>query len=76
MFEIERRCMDRDSLVIHHLNKDLPGGLALDMGTGNGFTAVRLSFSTRTVVALEPDRAMPDHRAPDLTWLDRIQRLC
>lgn len=67
LFEIERRCMDRDGKVIAYLHEQLPAGLVLDVGAGNGFTAVRLTTSTRTVVALEPDPAMVDPGAP-LVW--------
>ena len=62
MFEIERRCMDADGLVIRHLDSELPKGLVLDVGAGNGFTAVRLCSATRQVVALEPDPGMVDSR--------------
>ncbi len=68
MFEIERRCMDRDGLVIRHLDRELPGGLVLDVGAGNGFTAVRLRSSSRHVVALEPDPGMIDSDIP-LQWI-------
>lgn len=60
LFEIERRCMDRDGLVIQYLDRELPEGFVLDVGAGNGFTAIRLCSSSRTVVALEPDRGMVD----------------
>ncbi len=71
MFEIERRCMDRDGLVIRHLDRELPGGLVLDVGAGNGFTAVRLCSSSRHVVALEPDADMIDRHA-SLRWVQGI----
>ncbi len=74
MFEIERRCMDRDGLVIHHLDRELPGGLVLDIGAGNGFTAVRLCSAARKVVALEPDRGMIDTVVP-LTWVQGMAQL-
>ena len=60
MFEIERRCMDRSGLVIRHLDSDLPEGLVLDVGAGNGFTAIRLCSPARKIVALEPDPGMID----------------
>ena len=67
LFEIERRCMDRDGLVIQYLDRELPEGFVLDVGAGNGFTAIRLCSSSRTVVALEPDRGMVDEAVP-LIW--------
>ena len=71
VFEIERRCMDRDGLVIRHLDRELPDGLVLDVGAGNGFTAVRLSSAARRVVALEPDAGMIDRKA-SLMWVRGI----
>jgi len=71
MFEIERRCMDRDGLVIRHLDSELPEGLVLDSGAGNGFTAIRLRSSARTIVAFEPDPGMIDRHAP-LPWVRGI----
>jgi len=68
MFEIERRCMDRDGLVIRHLDSELSDGLVLDVGAGNGFTAIRLCSSSRQIVALEPDPAMIDSRL-SLPWI-------
>ncbi len=68
MFEIERRCMDRDGLVIRHLDNELPDGRILDVGAGNGFTAVRLHSSSRRIVALEPDTAMIDSSL-SLQWV-------
>ncbi len=40
MFAIERRAMDRDGLVIAALDAALPGGLVLDVGAGDGFSAL------------------------------------
>ena len=68
MFEIERRCMDRDGLVVRHLDSELPKGLVLDVGAGNGFTAFRLRSPARQVVALEPDPGMVDSGLP-LPWV-------
>ncbi len=67
MFEIERRCMDRDGKVIAHLDGLLPGGLVLDIGAGNGFTASALSNAQRTVIPMEPDPNMID-RSKGLLW--------
>lgn len=58
LFEIERRCMDRDGKVIAYLDRHLPAGPVLDIGAGNGFTARRLSSAARRVFPLEPDSAM------------------
>ena len=65
LFEIERRCMDRDGLVIQYLDRELPEGFVLDVGAGNGFAAIRLCSSSRTVVALEPDQGMVDEAASE-----------
>ena len=58
LFEIERRCMDRDGKVVAFLDDVLPSGRALDVGAGDGFTAERLSRGDRVIVALEPDPGM------------------
>lgn len=71
LFEIERRCMDREGLVIQHLNKELPEGFVLDVGAANGFTAIRLCSSTRTVLAFEPDRDMVDPGV-SLIWVQGL----
>jgi SAM-dependent methyltransferase len=68
LFEIERRCMDRDGLVIRRLDELLPAGLVLDVGAGDGFTAERLGRADRTVVPLEPARGMID-RERRLPWV-------
>jgi SAM-dependent methyltransferase len=67
LFEIERRCMDRDGKVIRLLDQILPQGLVLDIGAGNGFTATRLITPERFVIPLEPDPRMVDHTQP-LVW--------
>lgn len=67
LFEIERRCMDREGKVISFLDKKLPSGLVLDIGAGNGFTAEKLEHGSRKVVAMEPDEAMVDLRK-NLVW--------
>lgn len=58
LFEIERRCMDRDGLVEALLDAELPRGRVLDVGAGDGHTASELNGSGRTVIALEPDPGM------------------
>jgi len=67
LFEIERRCMDREGKVIRFLDQTLPPGLVLDIGAGNGFTATRLITPTRFVIPLEPDPRMVDH-SQQLVW--------
>ncbi len=67
MFEIERRCMDRDGVVVRYLDEALPDGFILDVGAGNGFVASLLCHDGRTVVPLEPDPKMIDAAKP-LLW--------
>lgn len=67
LFEIERRCMDREGKVIAYLNEHLPGGKVLDVGAGNGFTAQILNRSNRVVIPMEPDEKMVDDKK-DLLW--------
>ena len=67
LFEIERRCMDRDGKVIRFLDQILPMGLVLDIGAGNGFTAAHLNRPERFVIPLEPDARMVDYSQP-LVW--------
>jgi predicted O-methyltransferase YrrM len=56
LFEIERRCMDRDGVVIDFLDRILPEGRVLDVGAGNGFVGIRLARARpRCVFAMEPD---------------------
>ncbi len=58
LFEIERRCMDRDGLVEALLDLELPRGRVLDLGAGDGYAAEQLNGAGRTVIALEPDPGM------------------
>ena len=67
-FAIERRCMDRDGVVIDHLDRRLPAGRVLDIGAGNGYTAARLTTAARRIVPLEPSLAMID-RSAALPWV-------
>lgn len=60
LFEIERRCMDRDGVILRHLDDLLPDGVVLDVGAGDGFTAERITGSRRRVVAAEPARGMTE----------------
>lgn len=71
LFEIERRCMDRDGEVIRYLDQVLPKGLVLDVGAGNGYTAEKLTDRKRTIVAMEPDEKMID-RGKNLIWSDGV----
>ncbi len=67
--------MDRDGRVIEHLDRALPDAFVLDVGAGNGFTAIRLSSTSRIVVALEPDPDMIDEGVPVLWAQGVAQRL-
>lgn len=67
LFEIERRCMDRDGKVLDFLHHHLPTGIVLDVGAGNGYTAARLTTPNRLVVPLEPDSRIVDLHKP-LVW--------
>ena len=71
LFEIERRCMDRDGVLLSFLDSRLPDGRVLDVGAGDGFTASRLSRARRAVVALEPDPGMVSRRQP-LVWVSGV----
>ena len=71
MFAIERRAMDASGRVIERLDQILPGGVVLDIGAGNGFTAERLTSPTRTIVASEPAAGMVDSSKP-LPWIRSI----
>ena len=71
MFEIERRCMDRDGRVIEFLNKHLPHGLILDVGAGNGFTAEKLTTEGRLVIPMEPDEKIIDPQK-ELVWIKGV----
>lgn len=69
LFAIERSAMDRAGLVIGALDDRLPGaGRVLDVGAGDGFTAVRLTTAGRQVVAVEPAPGMA-HPDRDLPWV-------
>lgn len=71
LFEIERRCMDREGKAINYLNENLPTGNILDVGAGNGFTAEKLRQKDRSLVAMEPDENMADQNK-NLIWADGI----
>ena len=68
LFTIERAAMDRPGLVVDRLNRLLPGGIVLDIGAGEGFTAEHLTRSDRWVIAGEPSGGMIDRTRP-LTWV-------
>ena len=71
LFEIERRCMDREGKVIEYLNGNLPVGIVLDVGAGNGFTAQKLNRGNRIIIAMEPDVKMVDEKK-DLIWANGV----
>jgi len=71
LFEIERRCMDRDGKVIQFLNSFLPNGIVLDVGAGNGYTAEKLIRENRIVIPMEPDEKMID-LGKNLTWSNGV----
>jgi ubiquinone/menaquinone biosynthesis C-methylase UbiE len=71
LFEIERRCMDRDGLVVALLDAELPHARVLDVGAGDGHTAELLNRDGRTVVAMEPDPGMVS-RDRRLLWASGI----
>ena len=68
LFEIERRCMDRDGKVVAHLRANLPTGCILDVGAGNGFTAAKLQCKDRIVYPIEPNLKMIDRKRA-LPWV-------
>lgn len=52
LFAIEHSSMDRRGKVVEFLNNNLPGGLVLDIGAGDGHTASKIVNSQ--VICLEP----------------------
>ena len=42
--------MDKDGVVIEHLDQILPPGLVIDIGAGNGYTAALLTRSKGTSI--------------------------
>lgn len=71
LFEIERRCMDREGKVIEHLDSILPSGIILDVGAGNGYTAEKLMHENRLIIPMEPDEKMIDH-SKHLAWSNGV----
>jgi SAM-dependent methyltransferase len=67
LFAIERAAMDRAGVVVDHLRRNLPAGVVLDVGAGDGFTAEALSSPERAVVAVEPATGMIRTDRP-LAW--------
>lgn len=67
MFKIERSAMDRAGMVIEWLDRMLPSGKILDIGAGNGFTAVRLSHG-RSLTCVEPSDSLPNFDLP-VNWV-------
>lgn len=68
LFAIERAAMDRPGRLVVALDDRLPGGLVLDVGAGDGFTASALTSTQRTVVPLEPSHGIVDAERP-LPWV-------
>ena len=71
LFEIERRCMDREQVVVRRLDSVLPDGRVLDIGAGDGFVAGTLTSAHRLVIPMEPARAMMSRREP-LPWVQGV----
>ncbi|MBB4824977.1 SAM-dependent methyltransferase [Sporosarcina luteola] len=71
LFEIERRCMDRDGKVIQFLESNVPNGIVLDVGAGNGYTAEKLLTESRLVIPMEPDEKMID-QSKQLIWSNGV----
>lgn len=71
LFEIERRCMDRDGKVIDYLDSILPNGLIIDVGAGNGYTAEKLLRENRLIIPMEPDEKMIDLNK-NLIWSNGV----
>ncbi|PLX16263.1 MAG: hypothetical protein C0601_10645 [Candidatus Muiribacterium halophilum] len=67
LFEIERKAMDRDALVIKRLDELLPNGRVVDIGAGNGYTASRLT-KDRIMTCVEPSTTMPNFDLP-VNWV-------
>ena len=67
MFEIERRCIDRNGKVLDFLKQHLPSGKILDVGAGNGFTAEKLMTNDRLIIPMEPDEKIIDQKK-NLIW--------
>lgn len=66
-FQIERKAMDKNGVVLKYLNDALPSGFILDVGAGNGFTAEKLQREERVIIPMEPDEGMIDHQKK-LLW--------
>lgn len=71
LFEIERRCMDRNGKVIRFLDNILPSGIILDVGAGNGYTAEKILREDRMVIPMEPDEKMIDLNK-NLIWSNGV----
>ena len=68
LFEIERRCMDRDRVLISYLDSRLSIGDVLDVGAGTGYTADILNTDGRHVIACEPSAGMVRGSVP-VRWV-------
>ena len=58
LFAIEREAMDRDGVLVTHLDSRLGSGRVLDIGAGNGYTARILTSEARSVIPVEPALGM------------------
>ena len=63
--------MDKDGVVIEHLDQILPSGKTIDIGAGNGYTAALLTRNNRKVIPYEPSNNMID-RKQSLPWVRGI----
>jgi len=59
LFAIERAATDRSGHVLRALDRLLPNaGQVLDVGTGDGFIAEKLTTADRLIVPMEPAMSM------------------
>lgn len=73
LFAIERAAMDRPGLVMAALDRRLPAqGTVIDVGAGDGFTAIRLATPTRRVIPVEPAAGMRAQRRQTLTFIAAV----
>ncbi len=63
--------MDRDGVVIAHLQSLLPDGKVLDIGAGDGHTAAQLTTEDRLVIPCEPAPKMIDAQK-EFLWVTAV----
>lgn len=56
LFQIERYAMDAPGKVVQYLNANLPRGVIMDLGAGDGYTANKIEG--RTILCVEPSSGM------------------